>query len=45
MYENVHEKQSSMSAQSMLNLGISRKGFKMGHLNTQGILGSAVAQW
>ena len=27
----------SMSAQSMLNLVLSRKGFKMGHLNIQGI--------
>ena len=35
--DNVHEDQSSMSAQSMLNLGLSRKGFKMGHLNIQGI--------
>ena len=37
MYENVHENQSPMSAQSMLDLGISRKGFKVGHLNIQGI--------
>ena len=37
MYENVHENQSSMSALSMLNLCNSRKGFKMGHLNIQGI--------
>ena len=36
-YENVHENHSSMSAQSMLNLGLSKKGFKMGHLNIQGI--------
>ena len=35
--DNMHEDQSSMSAQSMLNLGLSRKGFKMGHLNIQGI--------
>ena len=35
--DNVHEDRSSMSAQSMLNLGLSRKGFKMGHLNIQGI--------
>ena len=28
---------SSMSAQSMLNLGLGKKGFKMGHLNVQGI--------
>ena len=35
--DNVHEDQSSMSARSMLNLGLSRKGFKMGHLNIQGI--------
>ena len=37
MYENVHENGSSMSAKSMLNLGLSRKGVKMGHLNIQGI--------
>lgn len=38
MFENnVHENMSSMSAQSMLNLGLSKKGFKMGHLNIQGI--------
>ena len=33
----MHENISSMSAQSMLNLGLSKKGFKMGHLNIQGI--------
>ena len=27
MHENVHENRSSMSAKSMLNLGLSRKGF------------------
>ena len=36
-YDILHEDQSSMSAQSMLNLGLSKKGFKMGHLNIQGI--------
>ena len=35
---NVHDSIcSSMSAQSMLNLGLGKKGFKMGHLNVQGI--------
>ena len=39
---NVHENKmhgniSSMSAQSMLNLGLSKKGFNIGHLNIQGI--------
>ena len=35
---NVHDSTcSSMSAQSMLNLGLGKKGFKMGHLNVQGI--------
>ena len=37
LHENVHAFQSSMSAQSMLNLGLHKKGFKMGHLNVQGI--------
>ena len=37
MYENVHENRSSMSAKSLLNLGLSRRGFKMGHLNIKGI--------
>ena len=38
VHENdMHENTSSMSAQSMLNLGLSKKGFKMGHLNIQGI--------
>ena len=35
---NVHDSTcSSMSAKSMLNLGLGKKGFKMGHLNVQGI--------
>ena len=35
---NVHDSTcSSMSAQSMLNLGLGKKGFKMGHLNVQGL--------
>ena len=35
---NVHDSTcSSMSAQSMLNLGLGKKVFKMGHLNVQGI--------
>ena len=33
MHENMHENQSSMSVQSMLNLGLSRKAFKIGHLD------------
>ena len=28
---------SSMRAPSMMNLGLKKKGFKMGHLNVQGI--------
>ena len=31
MHENVHDDHSSMSAQTMLNLGLHKKGFKMGH--------------
>ena len=35
---NVHDSTcSSMSAQSMLNLGLGKKGLKMGHLNVQRI--------
>lgn len=35
---NLHEiNYSSMSAQNMLNLGLSKKGLKMGHLNIQGL--------
>ena len=35
---NVHDSTlSSMNAQSMLNLGLGKTGFKMGHLNVQGI--------
>ena len=35
---NVHDSTcSSMSAQSMLNSNLGKKGFKMGHLNVQGI--------
>ena len=35
---NVHDSTcSSMSVQSILNLRLGKKGFKMGHLNVQGI--------
>ena len=37
MHENMHENQSSVSVQSMLNLCLSRKAFKIGHLDIQGI--------
>ena len=31
MHENVHDDHSSMSAQTMLNLGLHKKDLKMGH--------------
>ena len=35
---NVHDSTcASMSAKSMLNLGLGKKGFKKGHLNVLGI--------